>query len=363
MQNTTYRFFKEQMARLAGGYKLDVPACPVKLNQNENPYDWPATLKQAVFERVREQDWNRYPPFVPAAFTEKVARYLNVDPAQVLVGNGSNELLYAIFVATLEPGRKVLIPQPTFTLYKLLAEILGAEVLTGGLDDNLQYDPAQLEELAQQAHVVVITSPNNPTGGVINPMDLEHLVQTTHALWIVDEAYFEFHGETALELTRSCPNLVVLRTFSKAFATAGLRFGCMVCHPSALAMFAAAKLPYNLNIFTMAAVEVAIEHAVTLKGRLEEIKRERERVARLLKAARGVRVYPSRSNFLLFETDRDPRALWQAMVGRGVLVRDVSGYPRLGRALRVSIGRPEENDAFLKALEFAITEVPPGGKP
>jgi len=362
MQNTTFRFFKEQIARLAGGYKLDVPACPIKLNQNENPYDWPSTLKQAVFERVGELDWNRYPPFVPAEFTEKVARYLNVGADQVLVGNGSNELLYAIFVATLEAGRKVLVPQPTFTLYKLLAEILGAEVITTGLDAELQYDAAALEKAAQDAHVVVLASPNNPTGSVINPMDLEHLVQTTHALWVVDEAYFEFHGETALELTRSCSNLVVLRTFSKAFATAGLRFGCMVCHPSALPMFAAAKLPYNLNIFTMAAIEVAIEHAVTLKGRLEELKRERERVARLLRANKGVKVYPSRANFLLFETDRNPRALWQSMVNRGVLIRDVSGYPSLGKALRVSIGRPEENDAFLKALEYAITEVAPEAK-
>ncbi|MBX3473279.1 MAG: histidinol-phosphate transaminase [Planctomycetes bacterium] len=362
MQNTTFRFFKEQLARLAGGYKLDVPACPVKLNQNENPYDWPATLKQAVFEHVREQDWNRYPPFVPQEFTARVARYLNVDPTQVLVGNGSNELLYAIFVATLETGRKVVIPQPTFTLYKLLAELLGAQVITTGLGPDMQYDAAALETAARDASVVVLASPNNPTGSVINPMDLEHLVQTTSALWVVDEAYFEFHGETALELVRTCPNLVVLRTFSKAFATAGLRFGCMVCHPDALTMFAAAKLPYNLNIFTMAAVEVAIEHAVTLKGRLEEIKRERERVTRLLKASKGVHVYPSRANFLLFETDRNPRALWQSMVNRGVLTRDVSGYPGLGKALRVSIGRPEENDAFLKALEYAITEVPPEAK-
>ncbi|MCC6464941.1 MAG: histidinol-phosphate transaminase [Planctomycetes bacterium] len=363
MNDSTLRYFKAQLPALAGGYKLDVPACPVKLNQNENPYDWPASLKQAVFERVRDLPWNRYPPFVPAEFTQVVARYLGVDARQVLVGNGSNELLYAIFVATLEPGRKVVIPQPTFTVYKLLANLLGAEVVTEGLNTELQYDAAALEKAAQDASVVVIASPNNPTGSVINPMDLEHLVNTTHALWVVDEAYFEFHGETALELVQHTPNLVVLRTFSKAFATAGLRFGCMVCHPDAMPMFAAAKLPYNLNLFTMAAVEVAIEHANALKGRLEEIRRERERVARLLREYRGVKVYPSRANFLLFETDRPPRQLFDSMVRRGVLVRDVSGYPRLSRALRVSIGRPEENDAFLKALEFAITEVPPGGKP
>lgn len=357
MDNTTLKYFKTQLPGLAGGYTLDVPDCPVKLNQNENAWDWPAALKQEVFERVRDLPWNRYPPFVPDAFLAKVAAHIGADANQVLAGNGSNELLYAVFVSTLERGRKVVIPQPTFTVYKLLADLLGAEVITAGLNDELQYDAAALEEAAADASVVVLATPNNPTGSVIDPTDLEHLVNTSAALWVVDEAYFEFHGETALELTRHCRNLVVLRTFSKALATAGLRFGCMVCHPEARPIFAAAKLPYNLNIFTMAAVETAIENAVTLKARVEETKRERERVARKLREYTGVKVYPSRANFLLFETERAPRDIWKAMVSRGVLIRDVSGYPRLGKALRVSIGRPEENDAFLKALEYAMTVV------
>lgn len=357
MNNTTLKYFKQQLPGLAGGYTLDVPDCEIKLNQNENAWDWPAHLKQAVFERVRDLPWNRYPPFVSDDFVAKVAAHIGADADQVLVGNGSNELLYAIFVSTLERDRKVVIPQPTFTVYKLLADLLGAEVVTAGLDDELQYDAAALEEASKDASVVVLASPNNPTGSVIDPTDLEHLVMTSGALWVVDEAYFEFHGESAIDLTRNCRNVVVLRTFSKALATAGLRFGCMVAHPEARPIFAAAKLPYNLNIFTMAAVETAIENAVTMKSRVDEIKRERERVARKLREYAKLKLYPSRANFLLFETERDPREVWKAMVSRSVLVRDVSSYPRLGKALRVSIGRPEENDAFLKALEYAMTVV------
>ncbi|MCA8916080.1 MAG: histidinol-phosphate transaminase [Planctomycetes bacterium] len=357
MDNTTLKYFKQQLPGLAGGYTLDVPDCAIKLNQNENAWDWPAHLKQEVFERVRDLPWNRYPPFTPDAFVGKVAAHIGAEPGQVLVGNGSNELLYSVFVSTLERGRKVVIPQPTFTVYKLLADLLGAEVETAGLNAELQYDAAALERAAEDASVVVLATPNNPTGSVIDPTDLEHLVNTSGALWVVDEAYFEFHGETAIELTRSCRNLVVLRTFSKALATAGLRFGCMVCHPEARPIFGAAKLPYNLNIFTMAAVETAIENAVTMKGRVEELKRERDRVARKLREYSGVNVFPSRANFILFETERNPRDIWKAMVERGVLIRDVSGYPRLSKALRVSIGRPEENDAFIKALEYAMTVV------
>jgi histidinol-phosphate/aromatic aminotransferase/cobyric acid decarboxylase-like protein len=191
---------------------------------------------------------------------------------------------------------------------------------------------------------------------VIDVTDLEDLVANSRALFVVDEAYFDFHGETALELASTYRNVVILRTFSKAFATAGLRFGSMVGHEQALPLFAPAKLPYNVSIFTMAAVEVALEHDVALKGRLDELKRERDRVIRELGKLPGVRAFSSRANFVLFETSRKPRALWDALVRRGVLVRDVSKYPKLAKALRVSIGRPEENDSFLRALDSSLAE-------
>jgi histidinol-phosphate aminotransferase len=289
----------------------------------------------------------------------RVAQYLGASPGQVLLGHGSYDLLYTTLAAVLEPGRRAVIPQPSFPAYRQFAELHGAEVVEAGMNDELQYDNAALADAAKDAHVVVLASPNNPTGAVIDPTDLEHLVQTSGALFIVDEAYFDFHGESAVELTASCRNLCVLRTFSKGFSAAGLRIGALVCHADAKPLFEAARVPYSVNVFAMAAAEAAIDHAGALRVHVEEIKRERERVTRLLKARRGVKVYPSRSNFLLFETDRPAQALWQSMVGRGVLVRDVSRMPRLDRALRVTIGRPEENDSFLKALEFAITEVPP----
>lgn len=357
MNDPTLRCFKSQLPELAGGYTLDVPDCPVKLNQNENPWDWPASLKQEVFERVRNVPWNRYPPFDSSDFVAMVARHAGAAPEQVIVGNGSNELLYAAFVSTLEPGRKVVIPTPTFTVYKLLANLMGAEVIEAGLDDSLEYDAEALAKAADGASVVVLASPNNPTGTVVDPIGLKHLVMTTGALWLIDEAYYEFHGETVLDLTRNCRNVMVLRTFSKAFATAGLRFGFAVTHPEARPVFSAAKLPYNLNIFTMAAVETAIANAGVLKSRVDEIKRERERIAHKLVEHIGVKVYPSRANFLLFEPGRDPHEVWKAMISRGVLIRDVSKYPRLQGALRVTVGRPDENDAFLKALKYALTVV------
>jgi len=248
------------------------------------------------------------------------------------------------------------IVQPSFTLYALLSRLFGATVQSVALDNELRFDVAALEKAAKDAALVVIASPNNPTGSVISPMDLEHLVASSPALFVIDEAYYDFHGETALALTRTYRNVVILRTFSKAFATAALRFGLLVAHKEALPFFATAKLPYNVNIFTMAAVETAIEHAGTLHNRLDEIRQERSRVMREMSAKKGVKVYPSRANFFVFETPLPPRKVWQRLVDRGVLIRDVSSYPMLGKALRVNIGRPEENDAFLKAMDAALTE-------
>ncbi|MHC4840113.1 MAG: histidinol-phosphate transaminase [Planctomycetota bacterium] len=354
----TLKFFKQQLLGKNNAYKLDVPECEIKLNQNENPWDWPTHLKQAVLEEVRELEWNRYPAFVPTAFQKKLAEFIDVDPSQVLVGNGSNELLYAIFVATLERGRKVVIPQPTFTVYKILADLMGAEIDTTGFDDKLQFDVKALEQAAEGASVVVLTTPNNPTGAVIDPTDLEHLVNSSQALWVIDEAYFEFHGETAVELTKNYRNIVVLRTFSKAFATAGLRIGYLVGHPDTISVLDKAKLPYNVGQFTLAAATVAMDNAVTLRGRVDEIKRERERLIRELESRNGVTVHPSRGNFVLFETNRNPKIVWRHLVTKGVLIRDVSKYQRLESALRVSVGRPHENDAFLTAFDSAMTALP-----
>ncbi|MCF6228768.1 MAG: histidinol-phosphate transaminase [Planctomycetes bacterium] len=319
----TLKFFRKQLLAEDNTYTLDVPDCPIKLNQNENPWDWPAHLKQAVFEEVRELEWNRYPPFVPAEFHAQLAEYLGVSADQVMIGNGSNELLYALFVATLERGRKIVIPQPTFSVYKLLADILGAEVDTTGFDGDMRVDITAIEKAADGADVVVLTSPNNPTGAVIDPTDLEHLVNSSSALWVIDEAYFEFHGETAIELTKSYRNVVVLRTFSKACATAGLRMVCLIGHPDTVKVLNKAKLPYNVGVFTMAAARVAMDNAVTLKGRIEEIKRERERLNRELLSRKGIRIFPSRANFILFETPYDPKLVWRHLVTKGVLIRDV----------------------------------------
>ena len=327
----------------------------VKLDQNENPYELPADLKREVAERVLRRPWARYPDFVPAAMLRTLSEFTGWPEDGILVGNGSNELIQASLNVTLGPGRQLAVMQPTFTLYKMMAITLQAQVKEIFLDaENLTLDAGKLIEASRTADVVVACSPNNPTGNLIERAALEALLKNAKGMVLVDEAYHEFSGQTALPLLAGHRNLVVLRTFSKAMAMAGLRFGYMMAHPEIAREVYKSKLPYNVNIFTLAAAEVVIERHAVLTVGIAALVRERDRVFAELRRRPAVRVFPSKANFILMKTHMPARELFDGLYGQGVLVRDVSSYPLLDRCLRVSIGTPEENDRFLAALDRVL---------
>jgi histidinol-phosphate aminotransferase len=336
-------------------YTLKHFEAEVKLDQNENPYELPAEFKREVMDRVLRRPWGRYPEFVPTAMTKTLAQYTGWPGEGILIGNGSNELIQASLSVTLGPGRRLAVPQPTFTLYKLMATTLQADVNSLLLDpDSLTFDVDKLIAASRTADVVVVCSPNNPTGCVLEHEALVTLLKNASGLVLLDEAYHEFSGQTALPLLRDHRNLVVLRTFSKAMAMAGMRFGYMMAHPEIAREVHKSKLPYNVNIFTLAAAELAIEKRHLLNQGIETLVRERERVFAELQKRKSVRAFPSRANFILIRTEMQARALFDALYTHGVLIRDVSAYPLLDRCLRVSIGTPEENDKFLRALDLAL---------
>jgi histidinol-phosphate aminotransferase len=344
---------REQTAYTLKHFKADV-----KLDQNENPYELPDSLKQEVVNRVLQRPWGRYPEFVPASLTAALAKFTGWSADGILAGNGSNELIQATLAVTLGPGRTVAIPQPTFTLYRLMSKTLQARVIDVELDSSdFSFRVEKLVEAAREADVTVICSPNNPTGTLLEPSALVEVLESAKGLVLVDEAYHEFSGQTALTLLAKHGNLVVLRTFSKAMAMAGLRFGYMMAHPEIAREVHKAKLPYNINIFTLAAAELVIERQHLLTGAIQTLIRERSRVMDALKRRPQVTVFDSSANFVLIKTARPARAVFDALYAQGVLVRDVSSYPLLDRALRVSIGRPEENDKFLDALDRVMETI------
>ncbi len=345
--------------RGVGAYTLAARRAAVKLNQNENPYDLPESVKRRVLEAAVARPWSRYPDFDPKQLLERLAAFAGWRPDGVLAGNGSNELIEALLLVTVGPGTRVVIPEPTFTLYALLTRFLGGESVGVPLGPDLAYDAAELARVRKElaAPVTIVCSPNNPTGGALSLDEVARVCDVADGLVVVDEAYHEFSGQSVVPLLAAHPNLVVLRTFSKAMGLAGLRVGYLLAAPELVREINKARLPYNLNFFSQAAALAALDERELLAHNLERIVAAREEIFQRLSRISGVRPYPSRANFILFEVHAaDPKAVFESIFRRGVLVRDVTSYPGLSRCLRASVGTPVENEAFLTALEQALAE-------
>lgn len=341
--------------RAQPGYSLISPPARYKLNQNESPYDFPLALKQEVSQGVAGISWQRYPDFAPRELQSALAAYYGWVGDGVLVGNGSNELIQATLAVTLGSGDVVVAPSPTFSLYRLLTNVFGGRYVPVPLHTDLSFDLSGLIEAArrERARVIVLNSPNNPTGSALPAGAVEALLEHTRALVLCDEAYQEFGGPTAIPLLRESSRLLVLRTFSKAFGLAGLRFGLALGHPAVIGELAKGKLPYNVNVVTLTAASVALKHAPVLTAQTRAIVATRERFLARLRQVPGLVVYPTASNFVLTRCKTLPASeVFQRLEREyGILVRDVSSSPQLADCLRISIGTDEDMDTVIHALE------------
>jgi histidinol-phosphate aminotransferase len=343
--------------RAISAYTLKARRAEIKLNQNESPFDMPAAAKQRVLDAALERPWSRYPEFDPRELLERLADFAGWRADGMLAGNGSNELIQALLLVTVGPGERVLVPEPTFTLYALLTRVLGGELVTAPLDAELQYDAAELRKLKAGvgAALTIVCSPNNPTGGVLAQEHVRALCEEGDGLVVIDEAYHEFAGQSVVPLLSEYTNLVVLRTFSKAMSMAGLRVGYLLAAPELVREINKARLPYNLNFFSQAAALAALEAREELERNVAALVAARDELLHQLYRIPGVKPYPSRANFVLFELlEADPKAVFEAVFARGILIRDVTAYPRLSRCLRVSVGSPQQNRAFVQALRQAV---------
>ncbi|MCM3872879.1 MAG: histidinol-phosphate transaminase [Pyrinomonadaceae bacterium] len=339
--------------RALRAYSLVAERTRVKLNQNENPWDVPVEIKQETVRRINERAWSRYPDFTPLQFHETLAEFSGWKPEGVLAGNGSNELIQAVLMVTVGPGKRVLISEPTFALYRQITTVLGGEVLSVPLTPELTYDAEALLSAIKttQPDVTIVCSPNNPTGCVMEASDLAKLLEASSGLVVVDEAYFEFSGQTAVPLLSRHPNLIVLRTFSKAMALAALRVGYLLGDPDLVREVGKALLPYNLNALSQTAAEVALEmFASNLAPLVQKICSERDRLYAELQNMPGLIPVRSRANFMVVRSQLEPRRVFDELLRRDILIRDVSKYPMLQECFRVSVGTPEENDLLIASL-------------
>jgi len=335
-------------------YTLAPHRASVKLNQNENPWDAPVEIKQETLKRIKDRAWSRYPDFTPQRLRERLAEFSGWQPNGIIAGNGSNELIQALLMVTIGEGKRVLITEPTFALYRQITAVLGGEVISVSLSRDLQFDlAALLDEIeVKQPQATIICSPNNPTGCVISDEELIALLKAARGLIVVDEAYHEFAGHSAVPLLDGHENLVVLRTFSKAMAMAALRLGYLLGSPGLVQEIAKAVLPYNLNAFSQTAAEVAVEmFEAKLKPLVEAICAERDRLYVELERISGLVPVRSRANFMVVHSKIEPKKAFAELLKRDILIRDVSGYPMLSDYFRVSVGTPEENDLLTRALQ------------
>ncbi len=326
--------------------QLDVP---VRLNTNECPYPLPAGFGEDLAAAVRDLPLNRYPDREAMALRTALAERTGHPVAGISVANGSNEVIQLLLLAYGGPGRRVLLFQPTYGLHAGLAWITRTEPVTVRLEPPFALTPDSVASaLAMAPDVIFVCSPNNPTGQA-RPLEVvEELARASAALVIVDEAYIEFGGTSAAALLPRYPNIVVVRTFSKAFALAGGRIGYCLASPQVVDDLSRVRLPYHLSALAQAAGLTALRYAEEAAWILDAVRTERDRILRVLGGIDGVTAFASDANFVMFGLSRVAGEVWRALLERGVLVRDVSAA--VPGCLRVTAGRPDEVDAFLFAL-------------
>lgn len=323
-------------------YVLEAPPqAPIKLNQNEASTEIGAELKRALFARLATIDLRRYPPFDPAPLTKRIAQVDGWREDGVLVGNGSNELLVLLFRSVVGAGETVVRPDPCFSLYPLHLDVSAAAQvpLKLSLQDDFAYDEDALVSAARAAKVVLLGSPNNPTGSVVAPRVVQRLLDETNALVVVDEAYREFAGQDLVPLLREDRPLVLLRTFSKAMGLASMRFGYLLGPPSLCRELHKVILPYGVSALTQEAALFLLENKPALDALVEEMRAERPRLAAMLRR-KGRRVVEGGANFVLMSSD-DPKAEFRRLLDHGLLVRDLSSA--VPGFLRISVGTADEH--------------------
>lgn len=334
-------------------YDAQEPRVEVNLAANENPMNLPHEVIAALAERLPSFAFNRYPDPMASSLREQIAEANGLDPANVLVGNGGDELIFDLMLAWGGPGRKLLNVPPTFAMYEIDAKVTGTEVVDVPRNPrDFSVDAkAVLDRVGRgDIDVVMLAHPNNPTGNLEPETFLIDLLSATDALVVVDEAYFEFSRHTMRPHMARHPNLVILRTFSKAFSLAALRIGYLLAHEDVISELTKVRQPYSVDRFSQWVAGMVFRERVVFESQIQELLRQRDVIEHGLGQIPGVQVFGSEANFVLLRVER-AAAVWRDLLhSYDVLVRDLSRVPGLEDCLRVSVGSEAENRRFLDAM-------------
>lgn len=320
----------------------------VKLDSNENPYGCSILVQEALASFDR---YNHYPDAQAERVRDRLATYADTTPDRIVVGCGADELIDLILLTVVDPGDEVIIPSPTFGVYRSRTELFGGVAVDVPRDEHFELDlEGILAAVNERTKAVFICSPNNPSGNLASTRQIVRLLETG-VLVILDEAYYEIAGKTSMALTREFDNLIILRTFSKWAGIAGLRFGYGVMPRELVEQFWKVKPPFNVSVAALLAVEASLDDAEYLHMTVNRIRNEQRRLYRLLKSLDYLHPYPSVANYVLADVTRgDAHDVYQLLADRGIMIRKYS-EPRLRNSLRFSVGRPEETNRLISALQ------------
>jgi len=357
---------KEQVARLVStsvletsGYTVLDPGNSIKLDAMENPYKWPQELTERWLDDLRKADLNRYPDPKATRLKDALRAYLNLAANQDLImGNGSDELIQMLVMCVAGSGLPIMAPEPTFVVYQQVARWLGLPFVGVPLrESDLGIDvEGMLAEIQRvKPALLFLAYPNNPTGNLFEREDLKRIVEANPGLTVLDEAYYPFARQSNVDLLSTHDNVLIMQTMSK-LGLAGLRVGWLFGDQDWLEQIEKLRMPYNLGVLPQATASFMLENAEVLDAQTSIICADRDLLYARLNATEGIRVWPSKANFLMFSTPVPATEMHARLRRRGVLIKSLHGmHPLVENCLRVTVGLPEETEQFLSALDESLT--------
>ncbi|HUH66075.1 MAG TPA: histidinol-phosphate transaminase [Syntrophales bacterium] len=339
------------------GYRADTVPYRIKMDANESPFSLPPSLKKKLFKEMLEAFLNRYPEPGSPLIRKRLAEYYGVASDMIMLGNGSDELIHILCTALVDSSAVVMVPVPTFVMYKIIATNCGHKVVEVPLDASLDLDlKGMLKRIATDSPVLTFLSyPNSPTSNCFTEKSIEAIIEASRGIVVVDEAYGSFTGKTCLPLLKKHKNLVILKTLSKV-GLAAMRIGFLIGQSRLVRELDKVRLPYNINTLSQVAAGFYLDHIDVFLEQTKKIVENREMLFRALMKIKGIHPRPSDANFIFFSCDFDTDNIYSLLAQEGILIKNLNSPGILKNCMRVTVGTRKENGEFLRALTKIVSK-------
>ena len=351
------KFYRDSLKELKPYDPHELPY-KIKLNANENPYGLPEEIIEEILRKAKNLEYSRYPNANSVKLSEMVSSFWGLTRDNIVIGNGSDEVIDYLIKAFSEKGRRIITTAPSFVMYKIYSMINGSNFVQIPLSQsNFSLNEGKVLEEAKKedSSIIFIAYPNAPTGNYFAEDKMIKIIEESGCLVVVDEAYYEFGEKTFVPLISRYDNLVILRTFSKAYSLASLRVGYLLSNPEIINEVRKVKSPFNVNTFSQLAAQIVFENKKILKDNIKKIIKERERLTDRINKLPSFKAHPSRTNFVLVEAGSKENLdlVYNNLLKQGILVQTVSDpiFSTSRYFLRITVGNEEENDILIKGLE------------